>query len=165
MLWLPAMRPFRCLLAALTFAFLGAGRIQSQSTGTGTDTWQIVASAQAVTYCELLEHSERFKNRVIRVQAKYETDFEKSVITSASCPTPVPMIWVDFDDHWESRTTRSVRKAVSNVKWRVPLDVVFIGKFKTDGQYGHMDMYPLSIEVYKAEAASVPKNARASPKS
>jgi hypothetical protein len=165
MLWLPVMRTFRCLLAALTFAFLGAGSIQSQSTGIGTVTRQIVASAQAVTYCELLEHSEKFKNQVIRVQAKYETDFEKSVITSASCPTPIPMIWVNFDDHWQSRTTRSVRKAVSNVKWRVPLDVVFIGRFKTEGPYGHMDMYQLSIEVFKVEAASGPKNARASPKS
>jgi hypothetical protein len=165
MLWLPAMRPFRCLLAALTFTFLGAGSIQSQSTGTDTVTRQIVASAKAVTYCELLEHSEKFKNQVIRVQAKYETDFEKSVITSASCPTPVPMIWVDFDVQWESRTTRSVRKAVSNVKWRVPLDVVFIGRFKTGGQYGHMDMYLFSFEVYKVEAAIVPKNAQASPKS
>jgi hypothetical protein len=159
------MRPFRCLLAALTLAVLGAGSIQSQSTGTVTVTRQIVASAQAVTYCELVERSEKFKNQVIRVQAEYETDFEKSVITSASCPTPVPMIWVGFDDHWESRTTRSVRKAVSNVKWRIPLDVVFIGRFKTDGRYGHMDMYPLSIEVYKVEAASGPKNALASPKS
>ena len=95
----------------------------------------------------------------------YETDFEKSVITSASCPTPVPMIWVDFDHHWESRTKRSVRKATSNVKWRVPLDVVLIGKFKTDGRYGHMDMYPLSIEVYKVEATSAPKSVGPIPKS
>ena len=93
----------------------------------------------------------------------YETDFEKSVLTSASCPTPLPMIWVDFDDHWKSRTTRSVRKAVSNVKWGVPLDVVFIGKFKTDGPYGHMDMYSLSIEVYKVEAATTSKNPGTSP--
>ena len=102
---------------------------------------------------------------MIRVQAMYETDFEKSVITSASCPTPLPMVWVDFDDHWESRTGRSVRKAVSNVKWRAPLDVVFIGKFKADGPYGHMNMYPLLIEVYKVEAASAPKNPGAPPKS
>jgi hypothetical protein len=93
----------------------------------------------------------------------YETDFEKSVLTSASCSTPVPMVWVDFDEHWESRTTHSVRKTVSNAKWRVPLDVVFIGEFKTDGGYGHMDMYPLSIEVYKVEAATIAKNPGTSP--
>ncbi len=154
------MRPFCCLFAALTLGFLEAGTIQSQSNGTGTPTKQLVASTQTVTYCQLLEHSDKFKNQVIRVRATYETDFEKSVITSISCPTPIPMIWVDFDDHWESRTTRSVRKAVSRAKWRIPLDVVFIGKFKTDGRYGHMDMYPLAIEVYKVEAASAPIEAK-----
>ena len=102
---------------------------------------------------------------MIRVHAIYERDFEKSVITSPSCPLPFPlMIWVEFDGHWESRTTRRVRKTVSEAKWRVPLDVVFIGKFKTNGRYGHMDMYPLSIEIYKVEAATVPKNAGTSPK-
>jgi hypothetical protein len=49
-------------------------------------------------------------------------------------------------------------------KWN-PLDVVFIGKFKTDGRYGHMDMYPLPIEVYKVEAATSTKNTETSPKS
>jgi hypothetical protein len=145
--------------------FLGAGSVEPQSTGTGAVTKQIVASAQAVAYCDLLEHSEKFKNHVIRVQGIYETDFEKSVITSASCPTPLPMVWADFDEHWESRTTRSVRKMVSNVKWREPLDAVFIGKFKTDGRYGHMDMYPLSLEVYKVEAATPLRNPGTSPKS
>jgi hypothetical protein len=58
-----------------------------------------------------------------------------------------------------------VRKTVSAVKWRVPLDVVFIGKFMADGRYGHMDMYPLSIEVYEVEAATRPRNVGTSPKS
>jgi hypothetical protein len=159
------MRLFRCLLPALTLAFLGAGNIRSQSTGTGAATDQAVASAQTVAYCDLLGHSEKFKNQMIRVRAVYETDFEKSVITSPSCPAPRPMTWVTFDDHWESRTARRVRQTVSQVKWRVPLDVVFIGKFKADGRYGQEDMYPLSIEVYKVEAATPPKNAGTSPES
>jgi hypothetical protein len=50
------------------------------------------------------------------------------------------------------------------VKWRQPLDVVFIGKLKTDGRYGHMDMYLLSLEVYKVEAATPLKNPGTSPK-
>jgi hypothetical protein len=154
------MRSFCCLFAALMLGFLGAEIVQSQSSGSGTPAKQVVASAQSVMYCQLLEHSDKFTNQMIRVRATYETDFEKSVITSTSCPTPIPMIWVDFDDHWESRTTRSVRKAVSNAKWRIPLDVVFIGKFKTDGRYGNMDMYPLAIEVYKVEAASAPIQAK-----
>ncbi len=159
------MRCLRHLFLALTLVFLEAGNIQSQSTATDADTNRIIASAQSVAYCDLLEHSGRFKNHTIRVRAIYETDFEKSVITSPSCPTPLPMIWVTFDGHWESRSTRSVRKAVSKARWRVPLDVVFIGKFNTDGRYGQMDMYRLSIEVYKVEAATTPKDTEKSPKS
>jgi hypothetical protein len=159
------MRAFRCLLPALTLVFFVAGSIQSQSTAIDTVTNQTVSNAQTAAYCDLLAHSEKFKNQMIRVQATYETDFEKSVITSPSCPTPLPMTWVTFDGHWESRTTRSVRKTVSKAKWRVHLDVVFIGKFKTDGRYGHMGMYPLSIEVYKVETAVTQKNAVTSPKS
>src|SRR5690348_6523992 len=113
------MRSSRSLLTALMLASLYAGSTQSQSTGTRAVTKQILASAKTISYCDLLQHSENFKNQVIRVEAIYETDFEKSVVTSASCPTPLPMIWVDFDDHWQSRTVRSVRKVVSNVKWGV----------------------------------------------
>jgi hypothetical protein len=159
------MRPFYYLPFALTLSFFVVGNIQSQSTVPDSAANQIVASGLTVAYCDLLEHSGKFKNQTIRVQAIYETDFEKSVITSPSCPTPLPMIWVTFDGHWESRTTRSIRKTVSKAKWHGPLDVVFVGKFKTDGRYGHMDMYPLSIEVYKVEAASTSKNAEQSPKS
>jgi len=159
------MRPFRCLLSTLTLAFLSAGGIKSQNTANGAAANQMVASATTVTFCDLLEHSEKFTNRIIRVQARYETDFEKAVIVSPSCPTPIPMMWVKFGDHWESRTTRSVRKTMSKMRWRVPLDVVFIGEFKSDGRYGHMDMYPLLIEVYKVEAATRLKDAAASPSS
>jgi hypothetical protein len=50
-----AMRLFRCLLPALTLAFLGAGNIQSQNYGTGAASNQPVASAQTVAYCDFLE--------------------------------------------------------------------------------------------------------------
>jgi len=52
----------------------------------------------------------------------------------------------------ESRTKRRVRHRLSIMKWRVNTDVVFIGRFKANGHYGHMDMYPMLIEVFKVEA-------------
>ena len=150
------MHPFRFLLAAVILAVLCAESIQCQSTDPDAVTKQAVANARTVVYCDLLQHSEKFKNQMVRVQAVYETDFEKSEIASPDCPLPFPLIWVEFDDHWESRTPRKVRKTVSNAKWRMPLDVVFVGKIKTEGKYGHMDMYGLEIEVYKVEAANRP---------
>jgi hypothetical protein len=38
------------------------------------------------------------------------------------------------------------------LKWRVQTDVVFIGRFKTGGSFGHMDMYPFLLEVHKVES-------------
>jgi hypothetical protein len=165
MLCLRAMRSCRCMIPTLVLIFLIAGRMQAQTPATNAVLNQTVASAQAVAYCDLLGHTEDFNNKMIRVRAIYEIDFEKSVITSPSCLTPLPMTWITFDGDWESRTTRSVRKKVSKLKWGVPLDIVFVGKFMTDGRYGHMDMYPLSVEVYKAETATTPKNAGKVPKS
>ena len=154
----------RRLPLALALVFLVGRNSQSQSTAADQATNQTTPNAESIAYCDLLAQSERFNGQTIRVQAVYETDFEESVITSPSCPTPLPMIWVTFEGQWESRTKRSVRKAVTKAKWRVPLDVVFVGKFKTDGKYGHMDMYPLSFEVYQVEAARASKGKKKPPK-
>jgi hypothetical protein len=62
------------------------------------------------------------------------------------------MTWVEFEEGWESRTRWRLRHALANQKWREQMDVVFIGVFKADGHYGHMDMYPFLFKVYKVEA-------------
>jgi hypothetical protein len=131
---------------------IGACAIHPQSGEAIKVTDEAVSGAQTTTFCELQKFPEKFKNKMIRVRALYETDFEESIITAPSCDTPFPTTWVSFDKQWESRTKRRVRHSISNLKWRVQTDVVFIGVFKADGHYGHMDMYTFSIEVYKVEA-------------
>jgi hypothetical protein len=144
--------PFRKLLCAGFVCLTCACTVRAQKAEAAKATNEAVTSAQTTTYCEVQQDPERFKNRMIRVRALYETDFEVSIITAPSCHTPVPMTWVTFDKQWESRSTRRVRHALSRLNWRVQADVVFIGLFKSDGRYGHMDMYPFSIEVYRVEA-------------
>lgn len=122
-----------------------------------------LGSAQTVAYCEVLNHPEAFKDKTIRVRALYETDFERAALTAPSCYTPIPMTWVEFEESWESRTGWRHRRALSAQKWRVPMDVVFIGVFKADGHYGHMDMYPFLFEVYKVEAVRASGNFRPLP--
>jgi hypothetical protein len=134
-----------CLVAACT--------VPAQNAETAKLPNETIAGAQTVAFCDVQQHPEKFRNSMIRVRALYETDFENSVITAPSCSTPIPMTWVSFDKQWESRTPRRVRHPLSNSKWGVQMDVVFIGVFKSDGHYGHMDMYPFSIEVNKVEAA------------
>jgi hypothetical protein len=159
------MLSFRGLVPVLSLFFCIVGSVQSQTVETGAVLDRDVASAQTVAYCDLLQHPDKFKNQMIRVSAEYETDFEESVITSPSCPFRILRTWVNFNEHWESRTTRHVRKTISHAKWRVPLNVVFIGQLNADGGYGHLNMYLFLIEVYKVESAVTQKNAGTSPKS
>jgi hypothetical protein len=107
---------------------------------------------QTVAYCKVLKDPQLYNDKMIRVRALYQTDFEQSAITAPDCTGPVLVTWVDFEKSWESRTTWRLRHAINSVKWRVQTDVVFIGRFKARGSYGHQGMYPFSIEVYQVEA-------------
>ena len=111
-----------------------------------------ISDAQTVAYCEVLKNPEAFKDKMIRVRALYQTDFEQSAIAAPACTGPIPSTWVDFERSWESRTGWRLRHAINSVKWRVQTDVVFVGRFKAGGSYGHLGMYPFSIEVYRVEA-------------
>ena len=137
----------QCGLLAVAAAYASYGQVVRPAKLTDD-----IAGAQTVSYCEILEHPETFRNKTIRVRALYETDFERAAITAPSCDTPIPMTWVEFEKGWESRTTSGIKHAIAGQKWRIQTDVVFIGVFRTDGHYGHMDMYPFLIEVYKVEA-------------
>ena len=111
-----------------------------------------LGGAQTIAYCEILSHPHTFDNKTIRVRALYETDFERAALTAPSCYTPIPMTWIEFEEGWESRTRWRLRHALANQKWRIQMDVVFIGVFKADGPYGHMGMYRFLFKVYKVEA-------------
>jgi hypothetical protein len=111
-----------------------------------------LTNAQTVAYCEILNHPEAFKDKLIRVRALYETDFEVAAITAPSCSTSIPMTSVEFEKDWEHRTRWRVRRAIGGQQWRVQMDVVFVGIFRTDGHYGQMDMNPFSLEIYKVES-------------
>lgn len=111
-----------------------------------------LADAQTVAFCQILGKPEAFRNKLIRVRVLYETDFEMAAITAPSCSTPIPATWVEFEKDWEHRTRWRIRRAIDGQQYRVQTDVVFTGIFRTDGHYGHMDMYPFLFQVYKVEA-------------
>ena len=145
----------QCLQAFLTASLLGLvapcacyGQVAGPTKVTDAD----LAAAQTVAYCDILDHTETFKDKAIRVRALYETNFELAAITAPSCYTPIPMTWVEFEKGWEARTALRVRHGIAGQKWGVQMDVVLIGVFRTDGRYGHEDMYPFLFEVFKVEA-------------
>jgi hypothetical protein len=50
-------------------------------------------------------------------------------ISDATADFPAPLTWIDFETSWESRTKRRMRRATGKIKWRVPTDAIFVGKF------------------------------------
>lgn len=119
-------------------------------------------AAPTVSYCDLLRNSDLYNFKLVRVRALYETDFELSIINAPECW--ILKTWVDFDDNWEQRSSWRLRRAINGIRWRVPLDVVFVGKFESNGRYGHMDMYGHRLTVFKVEAVEQLGRFRALPK-
>jgi len=153
-------RPLLCACLMCSFTATACFAQKSETAAVPADA---IAEARTATYCEIQEHPDRFRNTIIRVRGLYETDFEKSEMSVPSCPSPISTTWISFDKQWESRTARKARRSLSSAKWGGQMDVVFVGLFKSDGRYGHMDMYPFSIEVYKVEAVRASGNFRPLP--
>ena len=109
------------------------------------------ANVETVSYCDLVSRSDTFAGKMVRVRALYQTDFEESALTSPSRNFRFLRTWVTFEKFWQSRTNWRWRRAINPAKWRVQLDVVLVGQFKV-GKFGHMDMYPEELEVYKVES-------------
>jgi len=101
-----------------------------------------VTTAQTVTFCALLDHAKQYSGEVVRVRAIYQTDFEKSALDSPKCTIGIPMLWVEFDKSWETRTKLRFRWALHHGRWGEAKDVVFVGVFRVGGSHGHMGMYP-----------------------
>lgn len=133
------------MVASVVLAIVGRCAVADSTT-------DAIGNVQTVAYCEVLGNPQAFKDKMIRVRALYQTNFEQWALTAPSCASPIPMTWVAFEKSWQSRTSRQLQRAISRVKWGIHSDVIFIGAFKTGGSFGHMGMYQFSIEVYKVEA-------------
>jgi hypothetical protein len=58
---------------------------------------------------------------------------------------------VEFGSSFDELTERNSRKKIQNSKWRIGLDVVFVGRFDTRGRFGHLNMYGDRLLVMSAE--------------
>jgi hypothetical protein len=117
-------------------------------------------SAATVSYCDLLDDADHYDGALVRVRGVYSTDFEASELGSPECgDLRFLSTWVDFDSDYERLSERKWRKELAQVKWRQPVDVVFVGRFEAKrenanrpGQgFGHMDMYVWRLVVISVE--------------
>lgn len=108
--------------------------------------------AQTVAYCDAVKNPRAFADKMIRVRALYQILFEQSAMNAPSCPDPAPATWVEFEKSWEARTSPQLRQAIRGVVPGARTDVVFVGRLRTGGNFGHLGMYAFKIEVYKVES-------------
>src|SRR4030095_6530689 len=101
---------------------------------------------QTVEFCELFQKAASLKDKEVRVRALYRTNFEESSLYSPVCYAPM-LTWVEFNPTHRSCTTKKMQKKLDQMQWGKSVDVIFIGRFETKGQYGHMDMYPTKFVV------------------
>src|SRR5947207_14705388 len=50
-----------------------------------------------VSFCDLLAHSELYKDRVVRVRAVYVANFESSVLYDARCTSKENRVWFTLE--------------------------------------------------------------------
>ena len=149
-----------CSLTTLLLTALSVGCAMRRTQDLSHELQTKVLNAPTVTYCDLLSSADRYDGTIVRVRGLYSTDFEASQFGSPECGgLDLLSTWVDFDSDYERMTERKWQKKIEHVKWRQPVDVVFIGRFETKrsnasypGQgFGHMDMYPWRIVVMSVE--------------
>jgi hypothetical protein len=124
-----------------------------------------------VTYCDLLKHSERFHNKVVRVTAVLEQGFEKSSLSdNEGCSkgkrtsgTAQSDTWVSFDESFvmdgDSDEAKTNRNVSGFGKWLITA----VGRFRrAEGpqRFGHLGCcrYQFAlIKIEKSEKLSTPK--------
>jgi len=153
------------LVGVVLMAIYGCTIKGSKGTNVGDDP------VATVTYCDLLKHPERFHNKVVRVNAVFESGFEKSSLSdSEGCSkgkvtsgTAQSDTWVSFDksfvmdgDSDEAKTNRTVS---GFGKWLLTA----VGRFRrAEGpqRFGHMGCcrYEFAlIKIENSEKLSTPK--------
>ena len=101
---------------------------------------------EAVTYCQLMKDPKRFHNKVVRVNALYERDFEQSYLfDEEDCPSGKPGYpsdtWVSYDKTFvmegDSDEAKNNRNVSGSGRWRITA----VGRFRRgeDSQrFGHL---------------------------
>jgi hypothetical protein len=123
--------------------------------------------APVVTYCELTQNSEMYRDKIVRLRGLYQTGFEMSYLYDKVCSKDRPPnfsktstaseTWVWFDDLYKSNSKPEVLSSFENLKKENLVDVTVVGKFygaREHGGYGHMNYASFAFVIMRLEQAS-----------
>jgi len=118
-----------------------------------------------VTYCDLTARPEFYDNKVVRIRAILDNNFEQRYLYDVVCKlgeaprtaaqTP-PETWVDFDPLLDFKGESEQAKTNRKITGFGRVDITAIGKFQTSRggvKFGHMGCCRHLFVVKKVEAA------------
>lgn len=97
-----------------------------------------------VTFCDLVRDKEQYKDKTVRLRTVYRFGFEWSDIYCLEClGIEKSLTWLEFADEMcdGSKKIKGNGDAGKTVKVQV------VGKFLTDGGFGHLGGYPNKFVV------------------
>jgi hypothetical protein len=122
--------------------------------------------APPVTYCELTQNSETYRDKIVRVRGIYTWDSEMSYLYDRVCSKDAPPklpaeglsseTWVWFDDAYKANSKPEVIASFESLKKQPNIDIIAIGKFygtREHGGYGHMSYASFGFVIMRLEQA------------
>lgn len=107
-----------------------------------------------VNFCDLLKNPKDYSAKLIRVKATYRYGFEWSDLYCSNC-LDKGIVWIDFTDSFEIDSKKRFRKKIKYSEDGRTVNVVFVGKFFSNGGYGHLGGYKLKFVAQRIEAAQI----------
>jgi len=119
----------------------------------------------ALSYCQLVQHPDRYRNKLVQVTAKLFTGFEVSALEDFQCDEE-RSIWVEFGDSYKTCTANEVDAEFDHIfsGGRVSSNrgtIVATGTFRVaknhsslknspypfNGGFGHLNRYPFQFTI------------------
>lgn len=133
---------------------------------------KIPENIPTIPYCDLVNNSVSYDQKIVRVRAKYSVGFEMSVFSDKKCSDKYS--WVEFDSQADTNTQKEILEkankladaSTKNPRKNKVVELTVIAKFngkrtqiiekvEVKQGYGHLSGYEFQFDILKVEDANV----------
>lgn len=114
-----------------------------------------------VSFCDLIENAEKYKDKEVTVKATYKYGFEHAELYCLGCEDQA---WVEFDESFKNHSkSKYLKKIKSNGDQGRTVNVEVVGTLFSGGGFGHLGFYPYLFVVKSLKNAEVVANVGLNP--
>jgi hypothetical protein len=114
-----------------------------------------------VDFCELIQHPDRYDQKLVRIQAIEAFDMENAFLYDPVCSVVGTYVWASSGCSSEKSCERTRRLIGKNLRLHKEygvsrVAVIAVGRFKGPSEkgYGHLDGYKFSFDFMKIETVT-----------